>query len=438
MSKKLRPLKEVMEDQGKLNERFETLTKKIEDEGLDKLTEEERSEIEGYQQNLSKFLSEERMVRSTQVFEQRQVSALAGLTPGDTSDVSKKEARNLAKANLGRALSLMAAGRKLDGLEAELNKYGEISAREHGVDFTPGESFVMPTQVGIVTEERGQTVTGQTTNAGDQGGVYVPTEIAPFIEALWSQSFASTVGVTRFSDLRGIQKFPVQLTKPEIQELTEIEEMDDDEILWGQLTMSPNRRGNTIPISRLLMIQGAIDTQAFITNQLSMSLAHKLDRDIMAKLMALTSPQLISLGTNGAALDWGKIVALETSVSAADAAAAGMYYLTNTKVRGSLKTTKKDAGSGIFLMENGETNGYPIAVTNYVPSNLVKGSSGAACSGMVFGNFSDVYVGLWGGLVFDIERKPKTDLAEFTVNAYWDAEIARAESFALYKDILTA
>jgi HK97 family phage major capsid protein len=437
MSKKLRAIKEILEAQGTLNERFESLKGKIETDGLDKLSDEERSEMENYQAELMKLIAEERMARSTEVFTQNQVARMANVVPGDTADISKKEVRNLANASLGRAMSLMAQGKSIDGLEGELNQYGKRQASLQGIEHTD-TSFVMPMEVGKVTEERGQTVTGQTTTAGDQGGTYVPTEIAPFIEALWSKTFLSTVGATRFTNLIGNQKFPVQKTKPTVQELTEIEAIDDDEILWGQIEMTPKRRGNSIPISRLLMIQGSIDTQSFVTGQLATAMAHKMDLDALVQLLAIASPQLISLGTNGAALDWAKVVALETAIAAADADVAGLHYLTNSKVRGSLKTTKKDAGSGIFLMENGELNGYPVAVSNYLPSNLVKGSSGAVCSPLFYGNFADLYVGMWGGLVFDIERKPKTDLSEFTVNAYWDTKIARAESFAVYKDVLTA
>lgn len=114
-------------------------------------------------------------------------------------------------------------------------------------------------------------------------------------------------------------------------------------------------------------------------------------------------------------------------------------YLTNSKVIGKLKTTKKDDGSGIFLINDGMVlNGYDVARTNIIPSNLTKGSASGVCSAMVYGNFSDLYVGMWDGLVFDVERIPKSDKVEVTVNTYTDVIVARNESFATYKDILTA
>lgn len=444
MSKKLRTLKEVLESQGQLNERFENLKTKIESEGLDKLTEEERAEVEGYQQNYETLIKEERMARSTSVFSQSQLRQMANATPGENNgDLTKKDVLDLSKASLGNALRNMAAGKKLEGREAALNEIGQRQAQEQGIEYDPETAFVMPMEVGTLTrniteegEQRGQTVTGQTTNAGDQGGVYVPTEIAPFIAALWKKTFLSTVGATRFTNLRGNQSFPVQTSRPNIGELTEIEETSDGEVLWSQLAMNPKRRGASIPISRLLMIQGSIDTQKFVQDQLAVAMAGKLEADAMVQLLSLASPQLIALGTNGAALDWSKVVALETAVANNDA--EGMYYLINTVTRGHLKTTKKDAGSGLFLMEGTELNGYPTAVSNYAPSNLVKGSSGAVCSAAFFGNFKDLYIGMWGGLVFDIDRKAKKDLSEFVVNGYWDVKVARKESFASYKDILTS
>jgi len=42
-------------------------------------------------------------------------------------------------------------------------------------------------------------------------------------------------------------------------------------------------------------------------------------------------------------------------------------------------------------------NGYPLAMTNQVPSNLTKGSTSGSCSAVVMGDFSQALLGLFGG-----------------------------------------
>ncbi len=79
-----------------------------------------------------------------------------------------------------------------------------------------------------------------------------------------------------------------------------------------------------------------------------------------------------------------------------------MAYVTNAKVMGGLKKLRAGGSTttdGAFLYNTdlqavgrGPTpltlNGYPIAVTNAVPSNLTKGTSSSVCSALVAGDFS--------------------------------------------------
>lgn len=431
-----RTLKEVRDLIAEKKETFAGLKTKLEADGFDKLSEDEKRLMEDYPSDLENLIKEERALMSVQFDKADSASRMANVNPGTGNiDISDKEVRDFAKVKIGAALAQLARDGKLSGLEQEVDSYARQDAQKRGFGSDLGAGFAMPTEVGKY-EKRGQTVSGQTSASGDQGGVYVPTEINEFIKALWDESLLGQVGARRFSGLVGNQSFPVQSSKPAAQELTEIESMAADEILWSQITMSPERRGTYIPISRRLLIQGSIDTQAFVTDQLRAALAYKLDIDARTELMSITP---ISLGNNGAVLDWDKVVALETAVNVANANMGSVKYLTNASVVGKLKTTKKDAGSGIFLLDGTSgLNGYDVARTNIIPSNLTKGSASGVCSAMVFGNFQDLYVGLWDGLVFDVERQPKTDQVEVYVNAYWDVKVARNASFATYKDILTA
>ncbi|MCX8017681.1 MAG: phage major capsid protein [Rhodocyclaceae bacterium] len=160
-----------------------------------------------------------------------------------------------------------------------------------------------------------------------------------------------------------------------------------------------------------------------------------------AGLLTLITPSVVG-GPDGAAPTWSHIVELESDVAVANALVDDMAYLTNAKVRGKLKTTSKVAGQNGFIWENGDTpvNGYRAAVTNAVPSNLSKGSATGVCSAIIFGNFRDLVIGMWGGL--DLMVDPYTGSASGTVRvvALQDVDVAvrYTESFATMVDALTA
>jgi hypothetical protein len=350
------------------------------------------------------------------------------------------EKKDLSGFSIMRGLRLMYEGKDLDGAEKEVHQIAVEEARANGIAI---QGFAVPAFV--PKEKRGQTVTGQTSATGDQGGLAVATEINSLIEALWEKNFLSEVGATRLAGLVGNQKFLVESTKVTAQEKTEIAELTDDEVLFDDIDMSPNRRGVSVPVSKQSIIQMSIDVQNLVMNSIRKALNKKLNQDAYTALAAAIvsgNGNLLALGASGAVAEWPDFVQLETIVANNNAEKVGMKYLTNTKVRGKAKTTQKfSTTNGDPIWEKGnEVNGYPAVVSNIIPSNLTKGASAGICSAILFGNFEDLYVGMWGGMDFVIDpyTLKKKHSIEITANMFWDVEIARALSFAGIKDALTA
>jgi HK97 family phage major capsid protein len=435
-------LKGAREQRAKLGNDMRALLKKVEDEKRN-FTTEERTQFDALNSEFDQVQAAFEELEKRENINLRIAAALAGGTgaeggPQGGRVLSDKEARDFSKFSILRGLHLLSNNQPLDGVEAEVHAIAVEEARKNGIEIS---GFGVPAIVGM--SKRGQTVTGTTTTTGDQGGDTVATEINQLIEALWSKNFLSLVGATRLAGLVGNQEFPVQSTKPAATALTEIENNTATEILFDKVAMSPNRRGVTIPISKLLLIQSSFDVQSFVMNQMRMALDYKLNSDaITAILAAITTGNgnLSELGTNGLAPTYAHIVGLETLIAAADADKDGIKYLTNSKVRGKLKLTEKFSTSGNTVWEKGnEMNGYPAIVSNIVPSNLTKGTASGVCSAIVLGNFRDFYVGMWGGMDFVVDpySAKKTAQVEITANMFWDTEVARAASFAGIKDALT-
>ena len=146
-------------------------------------------------------------------------------------------------------------------------------------------------------------------------------------------------------------------------------------------------------------------------------------------------------GTNGLAPAWSHIVALETEVAIDNADIGALMYVTNAKVRGKLKTVEKASSTGQFVWADGDTplNGYRSLTTNQVSSTLTKGTSSGVCSAIFFGNWSDLLIGMWGGLDLLVDPYTSSTTGTVRVTALQDVDVAvrHPESFAAMLDALT-
>lgn len=429
-------LKGVKDQMGVLHRKMDDLMKKVNTENRSALTADEEAEYTRLENEFDGL-----KIHRTRLERQEERNRTMS-TPTDTSiqdDITDKEKRDFSNFRLLRGLGLLALGKPLDGIEKEVHDMTARSARESGITI---EGFAVPSRL-PGAEKRDQTATLQTTSPGDQGGVTVATEVGGLIEALWKKNFLSAVGARKFEGLVGNQTFPTVTSKPTAEAVTEIQALTSQTILFGHVDMAPNRRGATIPISKQLIIQSSLDIEKLVMDLIRKCLDLRLNEDAISVLLAAITGgngNLLALGTNGAQPTYLNMVALETTVAGNDADKDSMKYLVNSKGRGFLKGTQKFPGTnGDPVWEKGnEINGYPAVTSNVVPSNLVKGSANNA-SAMIFGDFSQLYVGLWGGADFVVDpyTLAKKGEVEITANMYWDVEVAQALAFAGIKDALT-
>ena len=282
------------------------------------------------------------------------------------------------------------------------------------------------------------------------GGNLVATDLlaGSFIEVLRNAMVLPGLGTQMLTGLVGNVAIPKQTGAATAYWVAESNAPTESQQTIGQVTMSPKTVGAYTEISRKLLLQSSIDVESMVQTDLAAVLGLAIQQAAIsgtgtsnqpAGLLTLITPSVAG-GTDGAAPTWAHIVELESDVAVANALVENMAYLTNAKVRGKLKTTSKVSGQNGFIWENGDTpvNGYRAAVTNAVPSNLTKGL-GSNLSAIIFGNFRDLVIGMWGGL--DLMVDPYTGSAAGTVRvvALQDVDVAvrYTESFATMVDAIT-
>ncbi|MDR0666852.1 MAG: phage major capsid protein [Campylobacteraceae bacterium] len=353
-------------------------------------------------------------------------------TKGGSLDLSDKEVKQYSFIRLLRALAEPQNRTAQDAATYEF----EVSAEAQKRSGVQAKGVLVPFDV----LGRDMTVSG----AGG-GGYTVPSDlrIDHFIELLKNRS-AVLPYAKILTGLSGDIEIPVQLTSSQIQNLTEIGAITDSDITFGQKTLSPKRVGGSVPYSKRLVLQSALSVEQFIQADLLQQIALKIDWNLLNADGTGNTPvgirntagiNLIALGTNGAVPTFKDFVAMETLIAVDNADFGGMHYLLNAQGRGFVKTTPKESGFPLYIGDGGLVNGYSYIVSNQVPSNLVKGT-GQNLSSIVFGNFSELIVGFWGGIdiVVDPYSKKKTAELEVTVNQFYDAIVRHPEAFTKIDD----
>ena len=106
-----------------------------------------------------------------------------------------------------------------------------------------------------------------------------------------------------------------------------------------------------------------------------------------------------------------------------------------------------DSGSGAMIITyngnfggmTGKIAGYDVLASSSIPSTLDKGTSTGVCSALLFGDFSQVVVGQFGGvdIVVDPYTNARTGTTSITVNQYVDVAVKQPAALGAIADITT-
>jgi len=357
--------------------------------------------------------------------------------------VSPAEARDLRKYSFARVIKLLASTNNnfdaIDGLEGEMHKEGLKERRELGIS-TKG--FAIPT---MVLDHRSST--GQNVTTAADGGDLVQEMAFMFIESLKNKMVLNELGATFLTGLTG--NLPLlsggSFTASWIAEGSNVSFTKE---AFAKVTMTPKNLMVAGALSKQLLVQTNNIAERLIRDELVNAIAHGLQNAaingsgqgaVPTGILNYVGIGSVVGGTNGLAPTWANVVNLESEIANDNAEFTNMAYLTNSKVRGKLKQTLKASGVSGYIWDGGEINGYKAHVTNAVPSNLDKGSSSGVCSAIIFGAFSELFMGMWGGLDIIVDPYTRADYNELKLvfNQFADVALRNPESFAAMKDALT-
>ena len=219
---------------------------------------------------------------------------------------------------------------------------------------------------------------------------------------------------------------------------------------YTKKVLSPKRLQVLQGITYDLLHQSTKDVDRLIMEDMVKAHAAALDAAIFAGSGSSGQPQgvlgragnTVAIGANGGAITYAKLVEMEQAVGEDNGLLdETLAYVSNAKVMGKLKTIPQVEGYPWYLLNEGKVNGYPFYMSNALPSNLDKGTSQThVLSAAIFGPFSQVICGTWGGglqFIIDPYTAKASGVLEVTAIAYHDVAVRHADAFAKIVDIST-
>lgn len=289
--------------------------------------------------------------------------------------------------------------------------------------------------------------------AGGPGSNIIPTDYRGdlFIDRLRNAIKVRQLGATVLSGLSGNVDIPRLKGSTSSGWVAENAALSPSDAQFEKVSMTPKHVGAITEVSRNMVQQSSPDVEQLLRNDLALVLAEAVDLAAIAGTGASNQPRgilstsgigSVAMGTNGGPITWASVIDLIGAVETVNATGTGFF--TNAKVtRNARKTLKTvgDTSSNMVMTSPGELAGYPVQVSNLVPSNLTKGTASGICSALVFGNWSDLLLGYWSELDLLVNPYESTAYAKGNVQiramATMDVQIRQPASFAAIQDLTT-
>jgi len=272
---------------------------------------------------------------------------------------------------------------------------------------------------------------------GTVAGALKGTELlaSAFIEALRPVSVALSAGAVPLPGLVGDVDIPKQTTLGLFGWVAEDTGATDTEITIATVNLAPKTISGPVPITRKLIKQSTPAVEQIVRNDLVLGAAEIIDVGIIRGTGASNQPtgifsttgvltQAIADVSTPIVPTFAEMVAFETQVGDANALRNGAVYMLTWAVSGSLKTTVKDAGSGQFVYQDGEINGYPVVRTSQMSLDR-----------NLFGSFSQVLLGMWGVLDINVDVATKAASGGIVLRAFQDVDVGVRHPAAFCIDV---
>ncbi len=241
------------------------------------------------------------------------------------------------------------------------------------------------------------------------GANLIETQVATsVIDVLRNRSIVMGLGAQVIADLVGNLALPRLASSAQIGWVADGTSVPTGNPVIEQQLFTPHHVGGIVSLSRQLVQQSSPDVARVVQTDLAALIATAIDTAALAGtggvqpvgILNTAGLTIANPGGNGAAITYLNLQNLIGAVDIANALDGKLAFATNSKVAKSLRTTLRtpsDTGSNFIELMPGVAAGFPLAVSNNMPSTLTRGT-GTGLSSVIFGDWSSVYIAAWSML----------------------------------------
>ena len=319
----------------------------------------------------------------------------------------KTNKRNMKKRfSLVRSIRNIVNNSAMNDVDAAVIAEGNKEARKAGINFQG--------QIQLPSQRAAVTVTAE-------GEDVVATDLFDILKPLRAKNVLSQAGAKFMSGLVGNVQVPV-MSKSNVTWEGETAAAKDGAGTFSHVTLSPKRLTAFVDISKQMIAQDSVDVESAIREDLVNAINSKLEETVLgATAGSATQPAGIFFTIKPTAVaDFAALVTKESDVEDANVIGECKYILSN-KAKAALRSMSKGTKSTQLVYENGAVDG-----------TVALNTSNVAGKNYVYGDFSNLAIGSWGGvdLTVDPYTKAADGMIRIVVNMYVDAEVLRASAFA--------
>ncbi len=325
----------------------------------------------------------------------------------NAKQINKVKETKMEKFSLLKAINDVANNRALDEKAQSVVNAGIAEMRKAGQNYSG--------QIVLPVEKRDVTAIQATVETSGQE--VVAEDKLDILEPLRANLVLTEAGATYMTGLIGDISIPTY-TGSNVGWKGEIAAADDGAGTFGEVNLSPKRLTAYLDISKQFLIQDSVSAEEMLKNDIVRALSNKLEATILGSAAGTaTQPEGLFYDADAATLTYAGTVEMEQELEENNVY-GNLSYIVSPAAKATLRTTAKDSGSGLFVMENGEINGLPVYTSS-------------ACSGIVLGNWQEYVIAQWGGidLTVDPYTQASNGMIRLVVNAYFDAKPRRSEAF---------
>lgn len=277
---------------------------------------------------------------------------------------------------------------KLDGVEREMHEEAVNEARSAGrsINGLGIPSFMLESRA----------------NEPTQGGSGIaPTNVLGFADAMREASVFDKVGANILTGLSANTTIPVTGASS-VEWEGEIDAAADGGANFGKVELTPTRLASYVNISKQLLLQNGAAAEQAIIRDLGRATAQKMDAaifstagvggaapDSLGQLATSVFVETTPYAPNASIMN--DFVIAEQALAEAGGLEGNLAYVAHPALMADLKRSAQVAAVSAG-MQGSLINGYPTFFTNGCTK------TGSASADFYFGDFSKLYMGMFGGL----------------------------------------